>query len=231
MDPEASGLSPAAASARCAGIRHPARACSGLLRGTPAAPPCARVRRPSTTSVARRRRVLRLQPVPAASPGAAAVLRQPGRKAWRPSCFAAASRRRTRHRSDRARRPTASRPWPRQRATTKLRNLPANRLADAPCSNQGSASLTTSSTKRTSSRRRSSPRSCARCVMLVSVCAPIRSLSVISFAMISNSTRYSGGASGGAWQASWMRAIDCWTPPAASMRCGACGAGCAGAAC
>ena len=49
------------------------------------------------------------------------------------------------------------RPWPRQRATTKLRKRPANRLAEAPCSNQGSASLTTSSTKRTSSRRTSRP--------------------------------------------------------------------------
>ena len=46
--------------------------------------------------------------------------------------------------------------------------------------------------------------------MLASVCAPIRSLSLISLAITSNSSRYSCGASGGAWQASWMRAIDCW---------------------
>ena len=61
------------------------------------------------------------------------------------------------------------RPWPRQRATTKLRKRPANKFADAPCSNQGSDSLTTSKMKRTSSRRTSSPRSCARCVMLAKV--------------------------------------------------------------
>src|SRR3546814_13681902 len=40
------------------------------------------------------------------------------------------------------------RPWPRQRATTKLRKRAAKTSADAPCSNQGSASLTTSSTQR-----------------------------------------------------------------------------------
>ena len=93
-------------------------------------------------------------------------------------------------------------PWSRHRAATKLRKRLANRLAEAPCSNQGSCSLTTSTTKRTSSRRISTPRSRALVAMLVRVCAPSKPRSLISCAIASNRARYSGGDRGGAWLAS-----------------------------